>query len=69
MAVDAANDRGNLTIRPISPSDARQAAELSGELGYATTADAMRARICQLAKLEDRAVYVACLQEDRKSVV
>jgi GNAT superfamily N-acetyltransferase len=61
MIVNTSNAECNLTIRPISPSDAKQAAELSGELGYAASADTMHARLLQLADLRDRVVYAACL--------
>jgi PhnO protein len=61
MTVNTSNAEGNLTIRPMSPSDAKQAAELSGELGYAATAEAMHARLLQLADLRDHIVYAACL--------
>jgi GNAT superfamily N-acetyltransferase len=64
MAVNTSNAEGGLTIRPMSPSDAAQAAELSGELGYAATADAMHARLLQLADLRDHVVYAACLGDE-----
>jgi GNAT superfamily N-acetyltransferase len=64
MAVNTSNAEGGLTIRPMSPSDAAQAAELSGELGYAATADAMHARLLQLADLPDHVVYAACLDDE-----
>jgi PhnO protein len=54
----------NLTIRPMVPDDAQRAAELSGELGYPATADAMRARLTQLGNLEDHIIYAACLLGD-----
>jgi GNAT superfamily N-acetyltransferase len=64
MAVNTSNSEGGLIIRPMSPSDAAQAAELSGELGYAATADAMHARLLQLADLRDHVVYAACLDDE-----
>jgi GNAT superfamily N-acetyltransferase len=64
MAVNTSNTEGVLNIRPMSPSDAGQAAELSGELGYAATADAMHARLLQLADLRDHVVYAACLDDE-----
>ena len=45
----------------MSADDAERAAELSGELGYPATADAMHARLSQLSSLEDHIVYAACV--------
>jgi GNAT superfamily N-acetyltransferase len=51
-------------IREITPDDAAAAANLSGELGYQVSAEAMRPRIESLLGLPDQAVYVACLGGD-----
>lgn len=56
---------GALLIREISVRDAAAAAELSGELGYPATVEAMEQRIRNLSSLKDHAVFVACLPEDR----
>ena len=58
------NAEGSVTIRPMVPSDAASAAELSGELGYAATAEAMHARLSRLADLRDHVVYAACLNAE-----
>jgi GNAT superfamily N-acetyltransferase len=46
----------------MSPDDAERVAELSGELGYPATADAMRSRLAQLGSLEDHIIYAACVE-------
>ncbi|MFL6447142.1 MAG: GNAT family N-acetyltransferase [Bryobacteraceae bacterium] len=56
-----------ITIREISPADADAAAELSGQLGYPVSSDAMKQRI-EAAALSDRIVLVACTP-DRPHVV
>lgn len=48
-------------IREITPDDAAAAANLSGELGYQVSAEAMRPRIESLLGRPDQAIYVACL--------
>lgn len=53
----------SLLIREITPSDAEAAAQLSGELGYPVSADAMRERIAGIQGLRDHVVYVASLGE------
>jgi GNAT superfamily N-acetyltransferase len=47
-------------IREISINDAPAVAELSGELGYPVSAEAMQIRIEALRRLANHAVYVAC---------
>jgi (aminoalkyl)phosphonate N-acetyltransferase len=64
MATNTSAAEDNLLIRPMSPNDAERAAELSGELGYPTTADAMHARLSQLTGLEDHIIYAACVLGD-----
>ena len=48
-------------IREITAADAAAAANLSGELGYQVSADAMRQRIESLLRHPDQAIYVASL--------
>jgi GNAT superfamily N-acetyltransferase len=43
--------------------DAAEAAELSGQLGYPTTAEVMEARLRRFASLQDHAVFAACWEE------
>ena len=50
-----------ILIREITPDDDGAAAGLSAELGYAVSADFMRARIEFLLSQADHVVYVACL--------
>ncbi len=52
-----------LVIREIAVEDAQQIAELSGELGYPVTTEAMASRIAAIRQLEDHAVYVACSRD------
>lgn len=54
-----------ILIREITPRDAAAAAALSGELGYPASIEAMEQRIRDLPALNDHAVFVACLPEDR----
>jgi GNAT superfamily N-acetyltransferase len=44
-------------------SDAAVAAELSGELGYPVTPEAMEERLRRFATLQDHAAFAACLDE------
>ncbi len=53
----------SLLFREIAVSDAAAAAELSAELGYPTSADAMAHRIEQLQRLANHVVYVASLSQ------
>lgn len=48
-----------MTIRLARLEDAARLAELSGQLGYATTADAIRERLSQIEKDAAHEVYVA----------
>lgn len=50
----------DVLIREMVPSDAQQAAELSGELGYPASADEIRQRLHELQQAS-HAVYAACL--------
>ena len=52
-----------ITIRKMIPADARDASELSSELGYPVAAEVMEARLKQLAPVENHAVFAACLQD------
>jgi GNAT superfamily N-acetyltransferase len=54
-------DLPNPLIREVTPDDAAAAANLSGELGYQVSADAIRERIESVLERPDQAVYVACL--------
>jgi GNAT superfamily N-acetyltransferase len=56
-----AMDSPTPVIREITPEDALAAANLSGELGYQTSAEAIRKRIETLLARPDQAIYVACL--------
>ncbi|MGC4082537.1 MAG: GNAT family N-acetyltransferase [Vicinamibacterales bacterium] len=47
-------------IRPVALADADAVAALSGELGYPTSAEAMRARLETLTAMPDHGVFVAC---------
>jgi GNAT superfamily N-acetyltransferase len=57
-----------ITIREITLEDAEAAAELSGQLGYPVSTDAMRARIEQYRQLPDHVVYVASTTSPERSV-
>jgi GNAT superfamily N-acetyltransferase len=54
----------DILTRKISAADAIEIAHLSGELGYPTSADVMRECIEFLARLEDHAIFVACLSAE-----
>lgn len=51
-------------IRPIQRADAAAAAALCAQLGYPTDARAVLARMMQIAGNADRAVLVACLDDE-----
>jgi len=53
-----------IVVREIAAADAGAAARLSGELGYPASVETMRQRIESLAGSVDRAVFVACLDEE-----
>jgi GNAT superfamily N-acetyltransferase len=58
-------DAAALTIRRVTPEDAVAVAELSGQLGYAATAEEIRPRIAALASCPaSQAVFVACLADE-----
>jgi GNAT superfamily N-acetyltransferase len=59
--MDGSRTEEEIGIRKIEAADALSAAELSSELGYPVTPEAMEARIRRLAVLEDHVVYAACL--------
>ncbi|SRR5579875_1788154 len=50
----------SLLVREIAIDDAEAAAQLSGELGYPVSVDAMQKRIRTVQDLPDHVVYVAC---------
>ena len=52
-----------VVIRRLLPSDAKDAADLSAELGYPIPVDAMQARLKQFAEMEDHAVFAACVRD------
>jgi len=56
-------ERNVVAIRAITRSDAKDAAELSAELGYPVPVGEMEARIDQFAGMKDHAVYVASLED------
>ncbi|MBV9677729.1 MAG: GNAT family N-acetyltransferase [Acidobacteriaceae bacterium] len=62
MHENTSRSEDEITIRSMTPSDAKEAAALSSELGYPVSAEVMEARLHQFATLQDHAVYVACLQ-------
>lgn len=56
-----ATDRQEIVVREILPKDAEAVAELSGQLGYASSASEMKDRIEGMLPLEsDHLVLVAC---------
>lgn len=63
MNENAFDAEGGILIREMIPSDAKDAAELSSELGYPVGADEMEARLRQLAALGNHVVYAACLED------
>lgn len=64
MATTATEQR-TLTVREIAAADAAAVAELSGQLGYATSADEMKRRIEAVLPLAaGHAVFVACLGDE-----
>ena len=52
-------DCDQITIRLAQPGDTRQAADLCGQLGYPTTADAVRERLAVIGQDGRHAVFVA----------
>ena len=56
-------DPVDIRIREITPQDAREAALLSGELGYPVTPDAMRQRIEYLMEQPNHVAFVASYLE------
>jgi predicted N-acetyltransferase YhbS len=58
--MNESNNKSEIVIREITPSDAADAARLSGELGYPTSAEEMERRLQHLASMDNRAVFVAC---------
>jgi GNAT superfamily N-acetyltransferase len=57
-----------ITIREITGEDAPAAAELSGQLGYPVSCEAMQARIESYAQFEDHVVFVACTRSPERTV-
>ena len=56
------SDASSLVIRVISPQDAKAVADLSGQLGYEASVEAMCERIARLSSCTERQVaFVACL--------
>lgn len=51
----------NITIRPAAIDDAARIAELSGQLGYPTTAEAVAARLAAIGGHEDHELSVGTL--------
>jgi GNAT superfamily N-acetyltransferase len=67
MATTATNSiaRQDPVVRQIAPEDAEAVAELSGQLGYETSAREMKGRIEKMLPLEDsHLVLVACLKDE-----
>jgi len=63
MNEKASDPEGRIVIREMNPSDAKDAAELSSELGYPASADEMEERLRQFAALGNHVVYAACLED------
>lgn len=60
-----ATDGNEVTIREIVPEDAGAIAELSGQLGYETSAGEMKARIEAMLPLpDDHLAVVACFKDE-----
>lgn len=60
---DYASGVPSLIVRPIAREDAGTAAELSGQLGYKTSVEAMEERIARLSACPERQIaLVACLE-------
>jgi GNAT superfamily N-acetyltransferase len=57
-----------ITIREITPADSEAAAELSGELGYPVSAEAMKKRIEESRAIDDHVVFVACTSDPARAV-
>jgi GNAT superfamily N-acetyltransferase len=57
-----------ITIREITPDDAEAVAELSGQLGYPVTSEAMKGRIVAYRALPDHIVFVACTGHPERTV-
>jgi GNAT superfamily N-acetyltransferase len=55
-------------IREITPADSDAAAELSGQLGYPVSSEAMRLRIEACRTLSDHIVFVACTPDGEHTV-
>jgi GNAT superfamily N-acetyltransferase len=56
----------SLTVRPIAPEDAGDVAELSGQLGYEASVDAINERIGRLLSCPERQIaFVACLAPEK----
>ncbi|HZY61765.1 MAG TPA: GNAT family N-acetyltransferase [Edaphobacter sp.] len=59
------NSAASLQVRPIAPQDAQDAAELSRQLGYDTTPEAIAAHIAWLdAHPQQQAAFVACYGDE-----
>jgi GNAT superfamily N-acetyltransferase len=58
---DALLDMATLSIRRAAEEDAPVVAELNGQLGYPATAQEVRERLGEIAKIRSQAVFVACL--------
>jgi GNAT superfamily N-acetyltransferase len=57
-----------ITIREISPADSESAADLSGQLGYPVSCEAMKQRIEKCRGLSDHVVFVACTSDPERTV-
>ncbi len=58
-------DKGTLTVREVALADAAAIAELSGQLGYATSAAEMEQRMREILPLrKGHAALVACLGDE-----
>jgi ribosomal protein S18 acetylase RimI-like enzyme len=57
-----------ITIREITPADSEAAAELSGQLGYPVSSEAMKSRIETSCGMSHHAVFVACTADPERIV-
>jgi GNAT superfamily N-acetyltransferase len=57
-----------ITIREISPADCEAAADLSGQLGYPVSCEAMKERIEAARAIDSHVVFVACTSDPDRTI-
>ena len=57
-----------IIIREITPADSEAAAELSGQLGYPVSNEAMKERIEATRAIRNHVVFVACTSDPARTV-